>query len=145
MPAMTYSEVFYMKRHLRKKDMGLLGYLLEGGMFAVAAFALLSFVFAAAACLGGDPTSMTGMLSAVALILSFFAMGIFISLKKGEGSFMTSLICALALVALLLIGELIIKRGAVSIAFLINCLCAVGASLLGPAVIKKRRRIRRIR
>ncbi len=123
--------------------MGMLGYLLEGGIFAVLAFTLLSLIFAAAACIGGDPTSMTGMLSAIALILSFFAMGIFISLKKGDGSFTVSLVCALALTALLLIGELIVKRGAVSVPFLINCLCAIGASLLGPAVIKKRRRTRR--
>ncbi len=129
-----------MKRHAGQRSAGALSYLIQGAAFSVALFCILSLIFGFIAYLCKDPTSLTGIFSSGALVLSFFGMGIFISLKRAEGGTALTLICSLIIIGVLLGVELIIKRGSVSVPFLINSACSMGAALIAPAIIGKRRR-----
>ncbi len=131
-----------MKKQMRNKSRSTLWYMSTGIATAIITFSALAMILAAVLMLGDNPTAFTGIAASVSLVVSFFVMGLYISIKKSSGGTLMSLVCALLCALMLLAVELILKSGSVGISFIVNCLCSVAAALVGSALTKKRRRRR---
>ena len=126
-------------------DNTLKSFLVSLGISALSLLAV-AFVMALVAYSMENPTGNVALLSLVSLILSAIISGVVISRITGDGGTRLVALSSLALMLILLLVGLVIKRGGVSSAAFMNYACFVGVSALAAYLGRKsenRRRRRR--
>ena len=131
-----------MKR--KRKDLGLTSLMLLGAGFALMMIVAVSFVFALISSFTKNPTSMTGAVALVALLLAGAISGFTTARANGEGGTLVGILSAIISAGLILVIGLIFGKGKLGINVFINTASYVAVSvflsILGKKRIKRRRR-----
>ena len=105
---------------------------------------IISFVMALVSSFTDDPTSLTGALSLVTLLLSGAVSGFITSKANGEGGALVGTLSSVIAAALVLVIGLVCKAGRLNLGVFLNLIAfictSVLSSLLGKKLVKKRRR-----
>ena len=128
-----------MKNH-NKKEKGFPSLLITGAAISVATVALVSLAMALVSSFTKDPTSLTGVLSLVSLLVAGVISAVINSLKNGAVGAMISTLSALIAAVLMLAIGLVIKGGLVPFGTLISQAAFVGISALAATLTKSRPR-----
>ena len=127
-----------MKKTMIKKEKGSVKTLLLGVPVQVLSLAICVFITGLVASASENPTSIVGLLSIIALLLSGLISGFVISKYKGEGGMLISTLSALLFSLILLLVGIISAKGELSFGVLINYVCYVAAAALGALLGKHR-------
>ena len=123
-------------------DNALKAFLISVGISALALLAT-AFIMALVAYSTDDPTKNVALTALVTLILSALVSGVVISRIVGDGGTKLAALSSLALILILLLVGLIVKRGGVSSAAFMNYACFVGVSAIAAYLGRKREKRRR--
>lgn len=130
------------KRKIQRKDIRGIYALIIGVGICTAMMLLFSVVMTLVSITTSDPTSLTEVLSLVALLLGGAVSAFINSRLKSEGGFLISLFAALAFVLVLLLIGLIMSGGTLPFKCIANYLCYMGVSAL-TGFLGSRKRSRR--
>ena len=108
--------------------------------FAISILLIVLFSLLSALILDGlkDPTKNIGMFSLGAMVLSAMLSGILCSRIKSEGGLRFASLVGLAVVLIMLLINVIISSGRVSLAAFMNYGCYLGAYILSAYLGRKR-------
>ena len=104
-------------------------------LLLVPAFALIGAALASAS---NDPTAKVGLYSLLSLLLAAAVCGFIVSRLSAESGIKIALLCALAVVMIMLLISVIVTGGAPSASALLNYGCYLGVYAL-TAILGKRR------
>ncbi len=104
---------------------------------------LLSMVGAAIAAALDDPTGNLGLISLAVMLISAAVSGVFSTRMKGEGGLPFSALVALTVVLIMLLINVIVCAGKVSLGAFMNYLCYLGVAVMAAFLGKKRDKHRR--
>ena len=128
----------------RKKDPGLTSLMLIGAGLALGITVVLAFIMAFISSFTKDPTSLTGALALVSLLVGGAISGFVTSRMNDEGGALVGTLSAVIASALILIIGLIMKSGKLDLSVFINLIAFICVSvlfaILGKKRIKRRRR-----
>ncbi|MBQ8528881.1 MAG: hypothetical protein IJ459_04005 [Clostridia bacterium] len=99
---------------------------------------VFTLIGAALASASEDPTAKVGLYSLLSLLLAAAVGGFIVSRLSGEGGIKIALLCALAVVMVMLLISVIVTGGAPSVSALMNYGCYLGVYALA-AILGKRR------
>ena len=127
-----------MRKTMIKKERGSVRVLLLGVPFQALSLAVFIFVTSLIASASENPTSLVGLLSIIALLISGIISGFIIGKYKGEGGMLASLLSALLFSLILLLIGIISAKGELSLGVLISYVCYVAVAGLGALLGKRR-------
>ena len=131
-----------MKKH-NKKEKSFPALLMIGAGVSLASVALISFVTAIASSFTKDPTSLTGAMSLISLLLAGVISAVISSRQNEDAGVLIATLSAVISAILMLAVGLIMKGGLVPFGTLINHTAFVGISALTAALAKRRPKRRR--
>ena len=126
------------------KDNVLYLYLISLGV-AMLCLAVVCLIMAAIAYSTNNPTANIGLASLASLVISAVISGITITRIKGDGGIKLAGLVSIAVVLILLLIALIMKKGSVLPSAFMNYGCYVGIFVLSAYIGKKRSGTRRRR
>lgn len=113
----------------------LICFALSGGVIL-----LLSVIGALVASGLDDPTGSLGLISLAVMLISAVISGVFSARIKGEGALGFSALVAMAVVLVMLLINLILCAGEVSLSAFMNYACFFGVAVMSAFVGRKRER-----
>ena len=122
-----------MKKRTRVREKSAAAVILIGAPVQAVFLALISLILAFVSTLTENPTALVGIFSIAAVLLSGLISGGAISKYKGEGGILTAILSSLLFVLLLLLAALIISRGELGGAALLNAVIYLVSAALGAA------------
>ena len=133
-----------MNKH-NKREKGFPALLMIGAGVSLASVALTSFAMAIASSFTKDPTSLTGAMSLVSLLLAGVISAMINALRDGAGGALIATLSSAIAAVLMLAAGLVIKGGLLPFGTLINHTAFVGISALTAALTKRRPKKRKRR
>ena len=119
-----------MKHRTLKKEKGSVGVIFIGALFSAILLAVLSFVFSLITGAVEDPLKIIGIMSTLSLLLTAAISGFAITVYKGDGGLLTSVLSATLFVLLLVSVSLIFGEGSIAPKNLLNFIAYFLVALL---------------
>jgi len=122
----------------KRKELGLTPLMLLGAVFAVATVVVMSFLMAVISSLTKNPTSLTGALSLISLILAGAVSAFITSRVNGDGGTLIGILSSVISAFMITAIGLICKGGALTLGMPLNLLAFIGVSVIFSLLGKKR-------
>ena len=128
----------------KRKELGLVSLIMIGAAVGLGAILLIAFILAFVSSMTKNPTSLTGGLALVTLLVSGAVSGFGISKANSEGGALVGILSSIITVAVILVIGLIASAGKLNLGVFLNLIAymmtATLAAILGKKRIKRRKR-----